>query len=125
MSLKFLSKFFAIPNFAPTKSNSRKKQKMTASPAATIRSVKLPPAKPTDWPTAPTIPTPATLNTPRLTPLRARIWSTGTPGYYLVNKDDVNQSTIHLIGLGTTRDNPDFYAISVFNEMFGGGFSSR
>ena len=47
------------------------------------------------------------------------------PGYYLVNKDDVNQSTIHLIGLGTTRDNPDFYAISVFNEMFGGGFSSR
>jgi zinc protease len=29
------------------------------------------------------------------------------------------------VALGTTRDNPDFYAISVFNEAFGGGFSSR
>jgi zinc protease len=47
------------------------------------------------------------------------------PGYYLVPKDDVNQSTIHMIGLGTTRDNPDYYALSVFNEAFGGGFSSR
>jgi len=47
------------------------------------------------------------------------------PGYYLVPKDDVNQSNIHLVALGTTRDNPDYYAISVFNEAFGGGFSSR
>ena len=47
------------------------------------------------------------------------------PAYYQVNKEDVNQSSIHLVGLGTTRDNPDFYAISVFNEAFGGGFSSR
>src|SRR5450755_94959 len=47
------------------------------------------------------------------------------PGYYFVPKDDVNQSNIHMVGLGTTRDNPDYYAISVFNEAFGGGFSSR
>ncbi len=47
------------------------------------------------------------------------------PGYYLIPKDDVNQSTIHMVALGTTRDNPDYYAISVFNEAFGGGFSSR
>ena len=47
------------------------------------------------------------------------------PGYYLVPKDDVNQSSIHMVGLGTTRDNPDYYAINVFNETFGGGFSSR
>ncbi len=47
------------------------------------------------------------------------------PGYYLVPKDDVNQSTIQMVALGTTRDNPDYYAISVFNEAFGGGFSSR
>jgi zinc protease len=46
-------------------------------------------------------------------------------GYYLVPKDDVNQSSIHMVALGITRDNPDFYAISVFNEAFGGGFSSR
>jgi zinc protease len=47
------------------------------------------------------------------------------PGYYLVNKEDVNQSNIHMVALGTMRDNPDYYAIEVFNEAFGGGFSSR
>ena len=47
------------------------------------------------------------------------------PGYYLVPKDDVNQSNIRMVAMGTTRDNPDYYAISVFNEAFGGGFSSR
>jgi outer membrane lipoprotein-sorting protein len=30
-----------------------------------------------------------------------------------------------MVALGTTRDNPDYYALSVFNEAFGGGFSSR
>ena len=47
------------------------------------------------------------------------------PGYYLIPKEDVNQSTIHMVTLGTTRNNPDYYAIAVFNEAFGGGFSSR
>jgi zinc protease len=47
------------------------------------------------------------------------------PGYYLIPKDDVNQSSIHMVTLGTMRNNPDYYAISVFNESFGGGFSSR
>ena len=47
------------------------------------------------------------------------------PGYYLIPKDDVNQSTIHMVTLGTTRSNPDYYAIAVFNQAFGGGFSSR
>jgi zinc protease len=47
------------------------------------------------------------------------------PGYYLIPKEDVNQSNIRMVALGTTRDNPDYYAISVFNEAFGGGFSSR
>lgn len=47
------------------------------------------------------------------------------PGYYLIPKEDVNQSNIRMVGMGTTRDNPDYYAISVFNEAFGGGFSSR
>src|SRR6266542_523222 len=46
-------------------------------------------------------------------------------GYYLVKKEDVNQTSIRMVGLGTTRDNPDCYAIEVFNEAFGGGFSSR
>ena len=52
-------------------------------------------------------------------------YSPAPSAYYLVSKDDVNQSNIHMVGLGTTRDNPDYYAISVFNEAFGGGFSSR
>jgi zinc protease len=47
------------------------------------------------------------------------------PAYYLVNKTDVNQSNIQMVALGTTRRNPDYFAISVFNEAFGGGFSSR
>jgi hypothetical protein len=47
------------------------------------------------------------------------------PGYYLIPKEDVNQSSIHMVALGTTRNNPDYYAIAVFNESFGGGFSSR
>jgi len=47
------------------------------------------------------------------------------PGYYQIQKEDVNQSNIRMVALGTTRDNPDYYAITVFNEAFGGGFSSR
>jgi zinc protease len=47
------------------------------------------------------------------------------PGYYMIPKEDVNQSAIRMVDLGTTRDNPDYYAIEVFNEAFGGGFSSR
>jgi zinc protease len=44
---------------------------------------------------------------------------------YFVNKDDVNQSNIYIVGLGTERSNPDYYALSVMNEIFSGGFGSR
>jgi zinc protease len=47
------------------------------------------------------------------------------PGYYQIEKKDVNQSQIELVALGITRKNPDYYAVAVFNEAFGGGFSSR
>ncbi len=47
------------------------------------------------------------------------------PGVYFVQKDDVNQSNIRMVHLGTTRDNPDFHALEVMNEVFGGGFSGR
>ncbi len=47
------------------------------------------------------------------------------PGVYSVDKADVNQSNIWLVGLGTERSNPDFYALSVMNEVFSGGFGSR
>lgn len=44
---------------------------------------------------------------------------------YFVDKPDVNQSNVYIVGLGTQRDNPDFYALTVMNEVFSGGFSSR
>jgi zinc protease len=47
------------------------------------------------------------------------------PGVYFVDKEDVNQSTVEIVGLGTERSNPDYYAISVMNEVFSGGFGSR
>lgn len=65
------------------------------------------------WPKGPTLPK----NDIHFSPAK--------PSYYVIPKEDVNQSNIRMVALGTTRDNPDYYAISVFNEAFGGGFSSR
>jgi zinc protease len=48
-----------------------------------------------------------------------------TPGVYSVDKNDVNQSNIWIVGLGTERSNPDYYALSVMNQIFSGGFGSR
>jgi zinc protease len=42
-----------------------------------------------------------------------------------VQKSDVDQSNIFIVGLGTERSNPDYYALSVMNEIFSGGFGSR
>jgi zinc protease len=47
------------------------------------------------------------------------------PGVYFADKEDVNQSTVEIVGLGTERSNPDYYALSVMNEVFSGGFGSR
>ena len=47
------------------------------------------------------------------------------PGVRFANKDDVNQSNVLVVGLGTERSNPDYYALSVMNEVFSGGFGSR
>ncbi len=47
------------------------------------------------------------------------------PGLYFVRKTDVNQSSINMLDLGIVRSNPDYYAVSVMNEVFSGGFSSR
>jgi len=47
------------------------------------------------------------------------------PGYYLVSKEDVNQSNVRMVAPGIDRRNPDYFAIEVFNEVMGGGFSSR
>ena len=51
--------------------------------------------------------------------------ATAKPGLYYVNKEDVTQGNIAMVHGGTTRDNPDYYALVVMNEIFGGGFSGR
>jgi zinc protease len=67
-----------------------------------------------NWPhpgeKAPPVPTQATL---------------AKPGVYLVDKD-VNQGRVGIMLPGVLRDNPDFLAISVMNDILGGGgFTSR
>jgi zinc protease len=47
------------------------------------------------------------------------------PGIYFVSKEDVNQSSIQMVSLGIKRDDPDYYAVEVMNEILGGGFASR
>jgi zinc protease len=47
------------------------------------------------------------------------------PGVYMVAREDVNQSNIRMVHLGTRKDNPDYHAIEVMNEVLGGGFSAR
>jgi zinc protease len=42
-----------------------------------------------------------------------------------VQKADVDQSNVFIVGLGTERSNPDYYALSVMNQIFSGGFGSR
>ena len=64
------------------------------------------------WPRGPAIETPDIQPQPRR-------------GVYLVPKEDVTQSTIVLLHPGARKDDPDYHAIQVFNEVFGGGFSGR
>ena len=48
------------------------------------------------------------------------------PGIYFVEKDDVTQSNIATFHPDTLlRSNPDFYAVTVMNEILSGGFSGR
>jgi zinc protease len=47
------------------------------------------------------------------------------PGIYFVAKDDVTQANIAMIHAGIERSNPDYFALQVMNEIFGGGFSGR
>jgi len=47
------------------------------------------------------------------------------PGVYFVQKDGVTQSNIRLLHAGIRRDSPDYFAVEVMNQVFGGGFSAR
>ncbi len=51
---------------------------------------------------------------------------TPVPGLYAVHKPDVNQGRVTIGHLSTTRDNPDFAALAIMNDILGGGgFTSR
>ena len=47
------------------------------------------------------------------------------PGVYFVSKEDVTQANIAMVHGGTERNNPDYPALQVMNEVFSGGFSGR
>lgn len=47
------------------------------------------------------------------------------PGVFFVEKTDVTQANISTGHLGVQTTNPDYFAVRVMNEVFGGGFASR
>lgn len=47
------------------------------------------------------------------------------PGIYFVSKDDVTQANLSMVHPGIERNNPDYPAVQVMNEIFSGGFSGR
>ncbi len=47
------------------------------------------------------------------------------PGVYFINKDDVNQSNVQIVGIGIDRRNPDVPAIAVMNDILGADFVGR
>jgi len=58
-------------------------------------------------------------------PERHDVFAGAKPGVYFINKEDVNQSNVEMVDLGTDRRNPDMPALAVMNEILGGSFASR
>jgi len=61
----------------------------------------------------------------KIAPARHDDFAGPKPGVYFIDKEDVNQSNIEIVGLGTDRRNPDVPALAVMNEILGGSFASR
>jgi zinc protease len=47
------------------------------------------------------------------------------PGLYFIAKSDVTQANIAMVHPGIQRNNPDYYAVQIMNEIFSNGFSGR
>jgi zinc protease len=67
-----------------------------------------------DWPRGPQAATPEI-------PFRTQ----PTPGVFWADKADSAQSNILIGHLGIRKDDPDFYAVEVMNDLFSGSYSSR
>jgi zinc protease len=59
------------------------------------------------------------------TPIRHGVFPGPKPGVYFIDKEDVNQSNIEIVGIGIDRHNPDVPAVAVMNDVLGVGFASR
>jgi zinc protease len=58
-------------------------------------------------------------------PPRHETFHETAPSISFIDKTDVNQSNIEIVGLGTDRHNPDVPTLAVMNEILSGGFSGR
>lgn len=58
-------------------------------------------------------------------PARHDVFAGPNPSISFIDKEDVNQSYVEIVGLGTDRRNPDVPALAEMNEILGGGFASR
>ncbi len=58
-------------------------------------------------------------------PVRRDEFAGPKPGVYFINKEDVNQSNIQIVALGTDRRSHDEATLAVLNDILGGGFASR
>ncbi len=47
------------------------------------------------------------------------------PSVHLVKKEDINQTNIYMGHIGGMMDDPDYFALSVMNDILGGAFSGR
>ena len=56
---------------------------------------------------------------------RQESFSDPKPGISFIDKEDVNQSNIEIVGLGIERHNPDVPSVAIMNEILGGSFASR
>jgi zinc protease len=58
-------------------------------------------------------------------PARHDVFSDPKQTVYFIDKEDVNQSNVEIVGLGTDRHNPDVPTLAIMDEILGGGFASR
>jgi zinc protease len=62
---------------------------------------------------------------PRATAPEAPYRTRPTPGVFWVEKADIAQSSLLIGHLGIRKDNPDFYAVEVLNNVLSGSFAAR